>query len=261
MLDPNLIDKGTEEMKEAYQKCSQNKGNLHTTIIQCFNESSSQRIKAVCNYLQEVLESKKKFIVFAHHKCILDAMTDLMIKNRVKFIRIDGSTRPEDRKTMVDRFQTQKNIMVAILSITAANAGITLTAAKLCIFAELYWNPGILCQAEDRIHRIGQNESVVVRYLIAEKTVDDHLWPLLRTKLDFLNKAGLNQDFSLDSADVSKQVTSGSPDSKQSKIDEFFRITSSPNFKADDTPPADKVDLMLDEDDEDLASIDLDAFQ
>ncbi|CAD6227673.1 GSCOCG00001353001-RA-CDS [Cotesia congregata] len=259
MLDPNLIDKGTEEMKEAYQKCSQNKGNLHTTIIQCFNESSSQRIKAVCNYLEEVLENQQKFIVFAHHKCILDAITDLMIKSKVKFIRIDGSTRPEDRKAMVDRFQTQKNIMVAILSITAANAGITLTAAKLCIFAELYWNPGILCQAEDRIHRIGQNESVVIKYLIAEKTVDDHLWPLLRTKLDFLNKAGLNQDFSLDSADISKQVISESSDSKQGKIDEYFKMSSS-NFKTDNAL-ADKVNLMLDEDDEDLASIDLDAFQ
>ncbi|XP_008553472.1 SWI/SNF-related matrix-associated actin-dependent regulator of chromatin subfamily A-like protein 1 [Microplitis demolitor] len=275
MLDPNLIDEGTEEMKEAYKKCSQNKGNNHTTIIQCFNESSSQRIKAVCNYLEGVLEKEDKFIVFAHHKSILDAIMELLIRMNVKFIRIDGNTRAEDRKTLVDRFQERDNIRVAVLSITAANAGITLTAASLCIFAELYWNPGILCQAEDRIHRIGQNQSVIIRYLIAEKTVDDHLWPLLRTKLNFLTKAGLNQDFSLDNADVTKQIINGSPTSKQSKLDNFIAVASSQNLAESNkkveendketkdayNASTDVSDLMLDEDDEDLANIDLDMYQ
>ena len=66
------------------------------------------------------------------------------------------------RKHLSDAFQTDDNVRVALLSITAANSGLTLTAAQLVVFAELFWNPGILTQAEDRAHRIGQTDSVTV---------------------------------------------------------------------------------------------------
>lgn len=60
-----------------------------------------------------------------------------------RFIRIDGKTNPEQRKHYVDSFQKDEKILVAVLSIMAANAGITLTASSLVIFAELSWNPGV----------------------------------------------------------------------------------------------------------------------
>jgi hypothetical protein len=52
----------------------------------------------------------------------------------------------------------------------------------------------VLTQAEDRAHRIGQQDSVVVQYLVAKGTADDYLWPLVQSKLDILSKAGLSKD-------------------------------------------------------------------
>lgn len=64
------------------------------------------------------------------------------------------------------------------------------------MFAELYWNPGVLIQAEDRAHRIGQKDSVLVQYLLAGGTADDVIWPMIERKLEVLGRVGLSdQDF------------------------------------------------------------------
>jgi SWI/SNF-related matrix-associated actin-dependent regulator 1 of chromatin subfamily A len=60
-----------------------------------------------------------------------------------RFIRIDGNTDSNTRKLLCDKFQCENKCVAAVLSITAANTGITLTAAQLVVFAELYWNPGV----------------------------------------------------------------------------------------------------------------------
>lgn len=74
---------------------------------------------------------------------MLDAIERVLRKKNKSFIRIDGSTTCDQRKYFVDKFQVDENYVCAILSITAANAGITLTAANLVLFAELHWNPSV----------------------------------------------------------------------------------------------------------------------
>merc|ERR1712176_1197110 len=97
-------------------------------------------------------------------------------------VRIDGSTSAAQRPERVKRFQEMPSVRVALLSITAAGTGLTLTAAHMVVFAELYWVPGQLCQAEDRAHRIGQKSSVTVQYLIAKDTLDECLYNALERK-------------------------------------------------------------------------------
>ncbi|KHJ47088.1 helicase protein [Trichuris suis] len=111
---------------------------------------------------------------------------------KVHAVRIDGSVSSEKRKIYCDKFQNSDDVRVALLSITAASTGITLTASRLVVFAELFWNPGVLIQAEDRAHRVGQLDSVLVEYLVAKGTADDQLWVMLKRKLEILKKGGLS---------------------------------------------------------------------
>ncbi|CAN0495474.1 unnamed protein product, partial [Ectocarpus sp. 12 AP-2014] len=95
---------------------------------------------------------------------------------------------PKDRQDLVDTFQSNPSVRVALLGLTAAGIGITLTAASRVVFAELYWTPAQLLQAEDRCHRIGQATVVKVQYLVAKGSLDDALWPLIQEKIKLLGE-------------------------------------------------------------------------
>lgn len=77
----------------------------------------------------------------------------------------------------------------------------------------------MLCQAEDRVHRIGQNDNVVIQYLVAKHTVDDYLWPLIQKKMNVLSEAGFDQNFSFKDISVTNQAL----DRKQKTLDSFTR--------------------------------------
>merc|ERR550537_698125 len=84
---------------------------------------------------------------------------------------------------MVNRFQEEETCRVALLSITACGEGLTLTAAGLVIFAELYWVPGAVEQAEARAHRIGTTHNkVIVEFLVVPNSPDERIYNSLERK-------------------------------------------------------------------------------
>ena len=102
-------------------------------------------------------------------------------------IRIDGSVSADRRQSAVDAFQQNESIRAALLSITAAGVGVTLTAATVVCFVELAWTPGALIQAEDRAHRLGQRGQLQVHYLVAGGTADDLMWRSIQSKLGIVS--------------------------------------------------------------------------
>ncbi|XP_072902445.1 SWI/SNF-related matrix-associated actin-dependent regulator of chromatin subfamily A-like protein 1 [Hemitrygon akajei] len=158
-----------------------------------YNRTGEAKVRSIVEYVCDLLESgREKFLVFGHHRLVLDALCTALEVKGVAFIRIDGSTSSSDRQSLCDHFQSSQTRCIAVLSITAANMGLTLSSADLVVITELFWNPGTLFQAEDRVHRIGQTRCVDIHYLVARGTADDYVWPMIQEKLKVLAEAGLS---------------------------------------------------------------------
>ncbi|XP_061658368.1 DNA annealing helicase and endonuclease ZRANB3 isoform X3 [Syngnathoides biaculeatus] len=152
-------------------------------ITRMYKQTATAKAGAVKDYIKMMLDTEQlKFLVFAHHLTMLQACTEAAIEAKAGYIRIDGSVPSSERVQLVHKFQNDPETRVAILSIQAAGQGLTFTAASHVVFAELYWNPGHIKQAEDRAHRIGQTSSVNVHYLIANGTFDSVMWSMLNRK-------------------------------------------------------------------------------
>ncbi|KAM9344111.1 SWI/SNF-related matrix-associated actin-dependent regulator of chromatin subfamily A-like protein 1 [Pholidichthys leucotaenia] len=205
-----------------------NKMEEKEALLVFYNHTAEAKLQAIMEYIVDMLEcGREKFLVFAHHKLVLDHITTELGKKNVTFIRIDGTTPSAERQQLCEHFQFSTKTCVAVLSITAANMGLTLHAADLVIFAELFWNPGVLIQAEDRVHRIGQTSNVNIHYLVAKGTADDHLWPMIQGKMNVLEQVGLSESNLSDNA---VNASFHSKDPNQRSIMEMFQRS----FSADD---------------------------
>jgi len=125
------------------------------------------------------MEIEESVVVFCHHRLI----HTLLHKSLQEFspVAIIGGQTDSFRQSQIDKFQNgESKLMIA--GLRAGNVGINLTRAKYVIFAELDWSPAIHRQAEDRLHRIGQKNTVFAYYLIGNGTLDDHVADILVDK-------------------------------------------------------------------------------
>jgi SNF2 family DNA or RNA helicase len=117
-------------------------------------------------------DPKLKLIVFSHHLSVLDQLWGLIPHITV---RVDGRTSPHDRQRAIDNFQNDSGTRVFLGQTVAAGTSITLTASSNVIIVEPSFVPKDNLQAASRAHRIGQRDSVFVRYLTIPGTLDEHI--------------------------------------------------------------------------------------
>lgn len=138
----SVYDDEMEELRNEYQDASKRNRDTEEILIKWYQTTSQVKAFGCCTYVKKYLEENDcKILVFAHHGFMMNALSAELEKAGYQFIRIDGSVRGDIRAQRVESFQTNPLIRVAVLSIRACNAGITLTAASTVIFCELDWNP------------------------------------------------------------------------------------------------------------------------
>ena len=143
------------------------------------------KVVPACELAEDVLRSKDKVVLFAHHKSVVAALEEKMKDYGV--IKIVGDTPQRERFENMNKFLHDPKIRVAIISV-AGGEGIDLYSADTIIFVEREWNAGKEEQIEARLHRIGQTSNVEVIYLIARQTLDERIHKLINSKREIFGK-------------------------------------------------------------------------
>lgn len=133
------------------------------------------KVPQVLDLVKEGLE-EGPVVLFAYHTEVIEVLT----KDRDHLL-VTGSTPHKKRQQAVDAFRDGKCDLF-IGQIEAAGEGFTLTRSAHVIFAEIDWTPGVISQAEDRCHRIGQMESLLVQFPVLKGSLDEDMLRLIYKK-------------------------------------------------------------------------------
>lgn len=145
-----------------------------------------EKMKEVKEWISDYIENGKKIVVFADHRKVVEEIAEHFGKAAVM---VYGGVSPEAKQKSVDRFQKDDSCRIFVGS-KAAKEGLTLTASDATCFVELWWTSGDHDQAEDRVHRIGQEaESVTAYYLLAAGTIEEDIAEMLDSKRNVVSQA------------------------------------------------------------------------
>lgn len=152
----------------------------HGLVDPKHEKKHSSKTEVVLEKINEIIEMGSKVIVFSQFTKMLSILKYFLDKENITYEYLDGATR--NRQERVDRFQTDGQCPVFLISLKAGGVGLNLTAAEYCMILDPWWNPAVEAQAVDRIHRIGQKKKVFAYRFIAKGTIEEKIMQLQADK-------------------------------------------------------------------------------
>lgn len=154
-----------------------------TNAVQIDRDNApSAKLDELDQRLDEIIDEGSKALVFSQFTSMLALIRKRLDQRGIKYAYLDGQTR--NRKDVVQRFQTDPDLPVFLISLKAGGVGLNLTAAEYVFIMDPWWNPAVEAQAIDRTHRIGQKKPVFAYRLICEDTVEQRILELQSRKRD-----------------------------------------------------------------------------
>ena len=146
------------------------------------------KLQALAPLLRALKSGGHKVVIFTQMTKVLDILERFLNLYSYSYVRLDGTTKPEQRQILMQRFNADSKLFAFILSTRSGGFGINLTGADTVIFYDSDWNPAVDAQAQDRCHRIGQTREVNIYRLISEDTIEENIFKkaLQKRELDDL---------------------------------------------------------------------------
>ncbi|MEW6029720.1 MAG: SNF2-related protein [Chloroflexota bacterium] len=142
---------------------------------------TSPKTDSLKEQVEEIIESGNKVIVFSQY---VDEGVSKLEKTLETYgvAKIVGGQTDANRKSEIERFKKNPEISILIASVRSGGEGLNLTEASYVIHFDHWWNPAVMWQAEDRVHRRGQTKGVNIYSYWMKDTIDERIRQKLREK-------------------------------------------------------------------------------
>lgn len=140
--------------------------------------------------IENILDHGEKTLIFTQYKEMGDILCKVIANEcNTEPLFFHGSLTVPQREELINRFQTDNDAKIMILSLKAGGTGLNLTSATNVIHYDLWWNPAVEDQATDRTYRIGQDKNVMVHRMITLGTFEEKIDEMLKAKKELADLA------------------------------------------------------------------------
>lgn len=146
----------------------------------------SAKYDMLLDLLQTLVEGKHKTVIFSQYTRMLQIMREDLEQRGIRFLYLDGSSK--NRLDVVKQFNEDETASVFLVSLKAGGTGLNLVGADTVIHYDMWWNPAVENQATDRVHRIGQKNSVSAYKLITLGTIEEKIAEMQQRKKGLVKK-------------------------------------------------------------------------
>jgi len=146
-------------------------------------KGGSAKLETCLELLENCINSGHKILLFSQFTSMLALIENKLNERNISYYKLTGSTKSDERIKLVNKFN-QNNTSVFLISLKAGGTGLNLVGADIVIHYDPWWNISAQNQATDRVHRIGQKNSVQVFKIIAKNTIEEKILKLQETKAE-----------------------------------------------------------------------------
>ena len=157
--------------------------------------SESGKMELLVNILENILDNDEKVIIFTQYVEMGKLIQQLISKKfKQEVLFLHGSQTREEKTRIIDTFQEDENYKIFVATLKTGGTGLNLTAAQNVIHYDLWWNPAVENQATDSVHRIGQENDVMVYRFITKGTLEETIDAISKHKKDLAAKSISNDE-------------------------------------------------------------------
>lgn len=142
---------------------------------------AEKKIPKAIEMIDELIDADRSVLIFSVY---IDPLMKLKKHYGDQSAMLYGQMTSEERDESIQNLISKK-AKVGLFSLGAGGMGIDglQNSIDTVIFIDQWWTPAVHEQAEDRVHRIGQENKVQIFYLLCENTIDEYMQELLQDKL------------------------------------------------------------------------------